>query len=200
MSDNQTVILSFAEISFCLTLSDESLGRHASELLGVPFVGANEPLAQAGLSSLYLRGLAREANGSLELAPIVAGAILGVVLATRSASVALESGAGVELAQIFTSEAQSVVVQPLALGCFRIDGVAEGAGLAEVAASLIGAIDEESAAVLQLHAVGSPTTTVKATRDGAFRFEIDGAPSRIATKEDLVSSISQLLAATASGS
>lgn len=179
------IVLSFAELAFLTALNGESKGRRAAALLGVPLVAADDSVAQAGLSSLALRGLAGQEADELVLDPRVAAVMQGLLTFESHATVAT----GPEISatvQLMVGRKQSLSIRPMALGCFQFDGLRPSCKLEDLVVALLVEPTEENPTAVRLNERATITVTVQG--DGAT-LSVDSAPPRSVPATDLATEI-----------
>ena len=179
MTDADSITLSFAELAFILSLADAGDGAVACRRLGVPHVLTDDQLAGAGLASLALRGLAANRDSALELSPQVAAVAAGLVSAVDTATVAVTREDATSLTQLFIGPTQSIAVRPLALGCFRFDGLSDESSLAAVVAALFASALADGPAVLAA-AINDQIRITAVNDDGPVAIAVDdGSGTRV---------------------
>lgn len=145
MSDS-TIALSFAELCFLFSIVGDD-GAPARDRLGVPAASGDDRLAQAGLSSLALRDLARSTDGQIVLAPEVGAVLAGLCHPSTAATVAVRSEDSADIVQFFLGDRQSLAVSQRAFACFQFDGLDGVAKLSDLVTSLALAGGERVVAV-----------------------------------------------------
>lgn len=191
MSDS-ALNLSFAEISFVMALVGDDLAGQACERLGVPITTVDDPVSQAGVAGLALRDLAREAEGALELAPPLAAVVQGLRTVKHHATVSTAVAEGAYPLQIFVGDDQSLVVRPLALGCFRFDALDSGGGLPEVVTAIVCEPREPRVVMVDLGAAG---TVIVSAAEGTASISTDGVSQRELPLAELETEIREILVA-----
>lgn len=179
-----SITLSFAEVAFLLGRQGDGAGNRVCQLLGAPGVPAEDPVAQAGLSSLALRGLVRPQDDELVPAPEVIAVVAGLLTAKETASIAVGSAIGTTAVQLFLGEHQSLAVRPLPLGCYRFDGLSDDCTAAKVLAAIALEGSEQRVVVATVNEQHSIEIVVG---DGSVVARLDGEP--IDVGGDLASSL-----------